>query len=112
MDYFGVCSSMRIHVGLAKQFWADAVNTMVYLINRGPLLLLNCGIPEKTWTDKEVNVNHLRTFGCIFYVHIELSVRSKLHPKSWRCIFIEYGIDEYDYQFWVLRPAKSLGARM
>jgi len=25
---------------------------------------------------------------------------SKLDPKSRRCIFIECGTDEYDYQFW------------
>jgi len=74
--------SMWIHADLTKQFWADAVNTAVYLINRGPSVPLNCGIPEETWTDKEVSLNHLCTFGCISYVHIELSHRSKLDPKS------------------------------
>jgi len=27
---------MRLHVGLPLQFWADVVDTIVYLINRGP----------------------------------------------------------------------------
>jgi len=40
--------SMWIHAGLPKQFWTDAVNTAVYLINKGPLVPLNCGIPEET----------------------------------------------------------------
>ena len=28
--------SMRLHVGLPKTFWADAVKNVAYLINRGP----------------------------------------------------------------------------
>jgi len=36
--------SMRIHAGLPKQFWADTVNTMMYLINRGLTVPLNCEI--------------------------------------------------------------------
>jgi len=92
--------SMRIHTGLPKQFWADAINTAVYLINRGPSVPLNCGIPKEIWIDKEVNLNHLYTFGYIYYVHIELSNRNKLDPKPRRCIFIGYRIDEYGYRFW------------
>jgi len=48
-------------------------------------VLLNCGILKETWTDKEVNQNRLRTLGCISYIHIELSHRSKLDPKFRRC---------------------------
>ena len=92
--------SMQIHAGLFKQLWADAVNRAVYLINRGPSVPLNCGIPEEVWTEKEVNLNHLRTFGCISYVHVDLYHRSKLDLKSKRCIFIRYGTSEYNYRFW------------
>ena len=39
--------SMRIHAGLHKQFRADAVNTVVYLINRESSVPLNCEISEE-----------------------------------------------------------------
>ena len=91
--------SLQIHAGLPKQFWADAIKTMVYLVNRGPLVPLNYGISEKAWSDKEINLNHLHIFDCISYVHVELDRRSKLDSKSKRCIFIEYGTSKYDYCF-------------
>jgi len=80
--------SMHIHAGLPKKFQKDTVDTAAYLINRGPSMPLNYGIPEETWTSKELNLNHLRIFGCISYIHIKLSDRNKLDPKSRRCIFI------------------------
>ena len=84
----------------------------MYLINIGPSESLNCGISEETWTDKEVNLNHLHTFGSISYVHIELNDMSKLDIKSKRCIFIGYRTDKYGYRFWDPKNRKILGTRM
>uniref|UniRef100_A0A2N9GIS0 Retrovirus-related Pol polyprotein from transposon TNT 1-94 n=1 Tax=Fagus sylvatica TaxID=28930 RepID=A0A2N9GIS0_FAGSY len=46
--------SMRLHAGLPETFWADAVNTATYLINRGPSVPLEFRIPEEVWSGKEV----------------------------------------------------------
>ena len=61
--------SMRLHAGLPLQFWADAIDTTIYLINRGPSSSLDCRIPEEEWTGKKVNYSFLKTFGCeaLFY---------------------------------------------
>ena len=37
---------MRLYVGLPLQFWDDGVNTVVYLINRGPSSAFDGGIPK------------------------------------------------------------------
>ena len=68
--------------------------------NRGPSAPLNCGISEEAWTDKEVKLNHLLTFGCISYVHVKLNRMSKLDSKFKRCIFIGYRTNDHDYRFW------------
>ena len=61
---------MRLHAGLPLQFWADAVDIVVYLINRGPSSSLDGGIPEEAWTGKKVNYSFLKPFGCEAFVHI------------------------------------------
>ena len=72
---------MRLHAGLPLQFWADAVDTVVYLINRGLSSSLDGGIPEEEWTGKKVNYSFLKTFGCEAFVHINKENRTKLEEK-------------------------------
>ncbi|KAE8713932.1 Detected protein of unknown function [Hibiscus syriacus] len=90
--------SMRIHAGLPKFLWVEAINTAAYLINRGPLVPLDGRIPEEVWSKKEINLSHLRVFGCISYVHIDSAKRSKLDAKSNKCSFVGYGGDEFGYR--------------
>ena len=66
--------SMRIHSGLPKTFWADAV--------RGPSVPLKFKLPEEVWTGKELKYSHLRTFGCTVYVHVDPEKRDKLDAKA------------------------------
>ena len=92
--------SMRLHVGLPKTFWADAVNTATYLINRGPLVSMEFGFPEEVWRGKEVKFSNLKVFGCVSYVHIDSNTCSKLDAKSKICFFIGYGDEKFGYRFW------------
>ncbi|KAL5740369.1 hypothetical protein ACOSQ2_029549 [Xanthoceras sorbifolium] len=103
--------SMRLHAGLPKMLWAEAVNTAAYLINRGPSVPLDGGIPEEVWSGKEVNISHLRVFGCISYVHIDSAERSKLDAKSNKCVFVGYGGDEFGYRFWDYENRKIVRSR-
>ncbi len=81
--------SMRLQSGLSKQFWAEAVSTTTYLINRGPSKPLDLAIPEEIWTRKEVKLSHLKVFGCVSYVHVSDHARSKLDAKSVKCTSLD-----------------------
>ena len=43
---------MRLHAGFPLHFFANVVDIVVYLINRGSSSALDGGIPEEAWTGK------------------------------------------------------------
>ena len=89
-----------IRFGLSKTFWADAVSTAAYLINRGPSVPMEFKLPKEVWSGKEVKSSHLKVFGCVSYVHINFDARSKLDAKSKICFFIGNGDEKFGYRFW------------
>ena len=91
---------MKLHAGLPLQFWADVVDIVVYLINRGLSSSLDGGVPEEAWTGKKVNYSFLNTFGCEAFVHINKENRTKLEEKSNKCTFIGYGVNDFGYHFY------------
>ena len=102
---------MRLHAGLPLQFWADVVDTVVYLINRGPSSSLDGGIPEEAWSSKKINYSFLKTFSCEAFVHINKENRIKLDTKSKKCSFIGYGVNDFGYRFYDYEKHKIIRSR-
>jgi hypothetical protein len=50
-------------------YWSDAVFTATYLINRLPSENLNFKSQLEIFYKEKININHIRVFGCIYYVH-------------------------------------------
>lgn len=94
---------MRLYNGLPKMFWAEVVNNASYVTNRGPSTSLNCKIPAQVWNDKVIKFSHLKVFGCVLYIHIDSSARSKLDTKLKICFVIWYDDNKFDYRFWLSR---------
>ena len=93
------------------QFWADVVDTVVYLINRGPSSSLDGGIPEEAWIGKKVKYSFLETFGYEAFVHINKENRKKLEVKSNKCTFIGYGVNDFGYHFYDYEKQKIIRNR-
>jgi hypothetical protein len=83
---------------LPNYFWAEAVATVVYIMNRTPIAIVHGMTPEEKFTSKKPNVSHLRVFGYIAYVHVPDEKRSKLDPKAKKCIFIKYSLEQKGYR--------------
>ncbi|KAL3846133.1 hypothetical protein ACJIZ3_003536 [Penstemon smallii] len=70
--------------GMAKSFWAEAVKTACYVINRSPSTAIDLKTPM------EIPV----------YVMYNAQERSKLDPKSRKCIFLGYADGVKGYRLW------------
>ena len=92
--------SMLSGTGLGQEFWAKAVETACYLVNRSPSSALEDKTPHEVWTGKKPSLSHPRVFGCDAYVHVPKEKRTKLDNKSEMCIFIGYKEGLKGYKFW------------
>ncbi|GJW00849.1 retrovirus-related pol polyprotein from transposon TNT 1-94 [Tanacetum coccineum] len=75
---------------MPKEFWAEAVDCAVYLLNRYPSKSLDNKTPQKAWNGLKPTVSHLRIFGSIAYVHVPSQKRSKLDDRSEKHVFVGY----------------------
>ena len=57
-------------VMLGQKFWAKAVCTTCYLVNRSPSSVLGDKTPQGVWTGKKPSPQHLRVFDFDAYVHV------------------------------------------
>ena len=83
--------SMISDAKVPKSYWAEALNTAVYLRNRSPTSTLKNATPYEILYGTKPNVSHLKVFGSIAYAHIPKDERQKLDSKSRKCIFLGYG---------------------
>ncbi|KAI5333503.1 hypothetical protein L3X38_023634 [Prunus dulcis] len=93
-----MAKSMLHEKCIPYEFWAEAVNTAVYLLNRCPTKALNKVTPFEAFTGRKPGVAHLKIFGSPCHVLIPSALRHKLEENSHKCIFVGYGLYEKGYR--------------
>ncbi|KAI5319433.1 hypothetical protein L3X38_039141 [Prunus dulcis] len=88
------------------KFWAEAVNTVVYLQNRSPTSALDNSTPFEKFSGRKPGVKHLKIFGSLCYIHIPSQRRHKLEETGENGVFVGYGICEKGYRVLNLRTQK------
>ena len=71
-----VARDMKNEKKMSDYFWAEAVATAVYIMNRTPTVVVHGMTLEEKYTCKKPNISHLKLFGCIAY---------SLQQKGYRC---------------------------
>ena len=91
------------HAKLKTEFWAEAMQTIVYVINLSPSTSVGQQAPQGLWSRQTPWYDRLRIFGCEEYMSAPKGNRQKLAPRSTKCIFLGYGTDgQFGYQLWDL----------
>lgn len=78
---------------LDTKFWAEAVNTSVYLRNRSVVSGLKDQTPYEVWTGQKPNLSHLRVFGSTVMTHVPKERRTKWDKKAKQLILVGYAED-------------------
>ncbi|PON44220.1 Ribonuclease H-like domain containing protein, partial [Trema orientale] len=91
--------------GLAKSFWAEAAATVCVLINLSPCAAIDFKVPNEMWSGVKPTYNHLRTFGCICYVHTN---QGKLNPRAKKAAFLGYPQGIKGYSVWLVDEKKCV----
>jgi hypothetical protein len=86
----GTTRSMLKAKGLPGIFWAEAVTTAVYVLNRSPTKGVTGMTPYEAWHGRKPDVHHLRTFGCVAFVKDTTPNLKKLDDRSHPMIFVGY----------------------
>jgi hypothetical protein len=85
-------------MSLPNIYWADAVHSAVYILNRTPTKVVKNSTPYEAWFCRKPTLSHLKIFGSTCYVHIPSKLRQKLDGKSVKCIFIGYSDESKAYR--------------
>nr|GEW72817.1 ribonuclease H-like domain-containing protein [Tanacetum cinerariifolium] len=96
--------------GIPLYFWTGCILTATYLINRLSSFVLNGKIPFFLVYNKEPNLSHLRSFGCLCYAAL-IKGSDKFSEKSKKCVLIGYAIDKKAYKLFSLENRNVLYSR-
>jgi len=85
-----ISCALMIEKGMPHVYWVEAISTVMCIMNKTPTIAIHDVMPEERFTGIKPDLSHLKVFGCIAYVHIPDELRTKLDPKTEKCVFIGY----------------------
>ena len=92
--------SILVDTKLPHRFWAEALSTAAYLVNRSPTKAVGDKTPFEAWYGKKPSVEHLKVFGCAAYSNVAKDERKELDPKAKKCIFLGYAAQRKGYRLY------------
>ena len=92
---------MQSESSLPKYFWADAISTSCYVMNKVLIKPILKKTPYELFNGRKPNINHLRVFGCIcFVLNNGKENLAKFDEKTDHGIFIGYSLNSHAYRIY------------
>lgn len=94
--------AMMLESSVSKLFWPEAIATLAYLLNQLPTKILSHHTPLSILATHTTVPSILtlppKIFGCVVFVHIPVSQRTKLDACADKCVFIGYPMSQKGYR--------------
>lgn len=75
---------------MSPSYWAEALATTCYLLNRCPSSSIHNEVPYTRLHRKSPAYDHLHVFGCLSYPNLHATSAHKLAPCSTVCVLLGY----------------------
>lgn len=86
--------------GFDKSFWAEAVNSAAFVLNRTGTSSVPRKTPYELWFGRPASRIQSKIFGTTAYAHIPKQKRKKWDPKAKPGVFVGYGENTKGYRIW------------
>ena len=86
---------------LSMHLWAEAARTTVYVQHKSLHRVLGEKTLEEMFSGEKPEVNHLRIFGYLVYLHVPKEKRSKLELSGRKGIFVGYSESSKAYRVYI-----------
>ena len=89
---------------LPKYFWAEAVNTACYILNRVLLRPILNKTPFELWSCKLPRISYFKVFDCKCFILNTKDNLDKFDPKSNEGIFLDIPLEAKHIEFTIKEP--------
>jgi hypothetical protein len=87
-----------LHAGMPLTFWVEALSTATHLINRRPSCTSGNLTPYQLLLGAPPGYDHLRVFGCLYFLNQTATTTHKLSARSSACVLLGYPSDHRGYR--------------
>nr|KYP60757.1 Retrovirus-related Pol polyprotein from transposon TNT 1-94 [Cajanus cajan] len=103
--------ALMFQSNVSKMFWNYAIGHAVHLINRLPTRFLQQNSPYYVLYSEKPDFSHLKVFGCLAFASTLSHNRTKLEPRSRKCMFLGYSSGTKGFIMYDLKTRETFISR-